>query len=100
MKAKNHKSAAKVLAELCGDPSLEKEVNERLKAMRRKNNRTRIIIEHGDERYEVRFNKECMRNCAFVQKGEVITCERACYLPMWYRRIASRMMHHGHLKRI
>lgn len=99
MKAKKNKSASRVIAELCGNPSIEKEVNARLKADRRKKKRTRIIIEHGNERYEVKFNQECMRNCAFVEKGEVLTCERACYLPMWFRSIASNMTK-GHLKRI
>ena len=44
MKAKKNKSASMVIAELCGDPSIEKEVNARLKADRRKKKRTRIHV--------------------------------------------------------
>lgn len=99
MKTKQHKSASRVIAELCGNPSIEKEVNERLKAMRRKNNRTRIIIEHGDERYEVKFNRDCTRTCSFVKPSPYGVCEMDCSLPKWFEKIVQKFPE-SHLKMI
>jgi hypothetical protein len=98
MKAKKHKSASRVIAELCGDPSIEMEVNARLKADRRKK-RTRIIIEHGDERYEVKFNRDCTRTCSFVKYTPYGPCETCCSLPRWFEKIVQKFPE-SHLKRI
>ena len=99
MKAKNHKSAVKVIAELCGNPSIEKEVNAILKADRRNKKRTRIIIEHGDERYEVRFNRDCTRTCSFIKHTPYGPCENNCSLPKWFEKIVQKFPE-SHLKRI
>jgi hypothetical protein len=99
MKAKNHKSASKVIAELCGDPSIEKEVKSRLRAKRSKPKKTRIIIEHGDERYEVKFNRDCMRTCSFVKHTPYGPCENCCSLPRWFEKIVQKFPE-SHLKRI
>lgn len=99
MKAKKNKSASRVIAELCGDPSIEKEVNARLKADSRKKKRTRIIIEYGDERYEVKFNRDCTQNCAFVRHTPYGPCENGCNLPRWFRNLL-KIMNDAHLVRI
>ena len=84
------KTASKVIAELCGDPSIEKKVNARLKADRRKKKRTRIIIEHGKERYEVKFNRDCTRTCSFVKHTPYGPCENCCSLPRWFETIVKQ----------
>ena len=92
-------TSSRVIAELCGDPSIEKEVNARLKADRRKKKRTRINIEHGNERYAVKFNRDCTLNCAFVRHTPYGPCENNCSLPKWFEKIVQKFPE-SYLKRI
>lgn len=99
MKTKQYKSASRVIAELCGNPSIEKEVKARLKAANRKPKETRIIIERGDERYEVKFNRDCTRTCSFIKHTPYGPCENNCSLPKWFEKIVQKFPE-SHLKRI
>lgn len=61
--------------------------------------KTRVIIEHGDERYEVKFNRDCTRTCSFVKYTPYGPCENNCSLPKWFEKIAQKFPE-SHLKRI
>ena len=59
----------------------------------------RVIIEHGDERYEVRFTRDCASDCAFVKYTPYGPCENSCSLPKWFEDIVKKFPV-AHLKRI
>ena len=61
--------------------------------------KTRVIIEHGDERYEVKFDRDCTRTCSFIKHTPYGPCENNCSLPKWFEKIVQKFSE-SHLKRI
>ena len=61
--------------------------------------KTRIIVEHGNEKYEVKFNRDCTRTCSFVKHTPYGHCEDGCYIPRWFNAIVKQFQD-AHLKRI
>lgn len=63
-------------------------------------NKTKIIIEHGNKKYEVLYTGDCTRRCSFVKHDRKGACEDCCRLPHWFTSLIKTKWENGYLREI